>query len=174
MSLPSTPSFRKANAEINKIVYDLAQQWNLQLQIRDTTWSPSKTTNEPIDQEIFSCIRFLFFKDRLALDSAITQFEQHAKTIQSAWRFKPRAESDVIPSRTNDHSAKREDSLAVEVAIDEENSANLKECLLAKIKLAYNCVKQGEKYTVGNEKVEDTSEQIQCQIGLLIHHCYPY
>jgi len=171
MSLPSTPSTRKANAEINKLVYDLTQRWNLQLRIRDATWSPSKSTNEPIDQEILSCIRFLFFKDGSALDSAITQFEQHAKTIRSAWRFKPRAESDVIPSRTLDQSTKREDSLAVEVAIDEEVSANLKGCLLAKIKLAYNCVKQGEKYLVGNEKVEDTSVQIQCKIGSQIHHC---
>lgn len=127
MSLPSTPSTRKANAEIKKIVYDLVQKWNLQLPIRDATWSPSKSPNEHIDQQILSCIRFLFFKDRSALDSAITRFEQHAKTIQSEWRFKPRAESDVIPYRTEYQSAKREEFLAVEVALDEKVSANLKE-----------------------------------------------
>lgn len=166
MSLPSTPSSRKANAEINKIVYGLAQQWNLPLPIRDESWSPSKSTKEHIDEQILSCIRFLFFKDRSALDNVITQFEQHAKTIQSDWRFKPRGESDVVPSRTHDQSAKRDETLATEAAVDEKTSADLKKCLLAKIKPVYDCVREGKNYTVGNDKTKDINVEIQCQIRL--------
>lgn len=169
MSLPSTPSSRKANAEITKIVYDLTQQWNLQLPIRDESWSPSKSTKEHIDEQILSSIRFLFFKNRLALGSVITQFEQHAKSIRSDWRFKPRGESDVIPSRTHDQSAKRDEILAIEAAMDEKMSADLKKCLLAKIKPVYDRVRGGERYTEGNEKAKDTDVQIQCQIALQIH-----
>jgi len=109
---------------------------------------------------------FSVLQGPFGLGSAITRFEQHAKTIQSEWRFKPRAESDVIPYRTEYQSAKREEFLAVEVALDEKVSANLKECLLAKIKPVYECVKKDEKYTVGDEKARDISVQTQCQIRL--------
>ena len=169
MPVPSTPSKTKADEGINKIVDDLVQQWNLHLPIRDATWSPSKNTNQSIDQQILFCIRFLFFKDRSALDDSIAQFEKHARTIQSDWHFKPRAEADVIPSRTRHESARREELLAAQVDIGDKVTADLKECLLAKVKPAYDCVKRGEKY-IGETNASGGSVQKQCQIRLRSHH----
>ena len=166
MPVPSTPSSNQADADIYNIVLDLNQQWKLQLPIRDSTWSPSKSCSKSSDQQIHSCIRFLYFKDRSTLDDSIEQFRRHASVLKSDWQFKPRAEADLLPTRTRQQSATREQALAAEVAISEKESTELKECLLAKLKPAYETAKRGKKLNAENATVGDEAVQNPGQLQL--------
>ena len=173
MPVPSTPSSNQADADINNIVLDLNSHWNLQLPIPDSNWSPSKSCSEPRDQQIHSCIRFLYFKDRSTLNDSIEQFRRHASALKSNWQFKPRAESDLLPIRTRQQSATREQALAVEVAISEKESTELRDCLLAKLKPAYETAKRGQKLNVENATVADEAvrnpgqSQLECYDRLI-------
>ena len=154
-SAPSTPS-SKTNEEFNRLIYDLEQRWSLQLPVQDLTWSPAKNSNGPHDQQILSCIRFLFYKDRAALDISLGQFERHAGALHTNWLFKPQAEPDVLPSRTRYQSTRKEEALIAEVAASEQRSDELKECLLGNLKPVCDSVKQGKKYAT-----EDTRGQYE-------------
>ena len=131
---PKTPL--KADEGINRIISDLSVTWRLELPIRDKNWSPAKHDVQTVEQQIYSSVRFLFFKDPPALEAAINQFRRQAPSINSKWRFKPLAEADVIPSRTRLASARREESLVDQVEKDEKAIAELRECLLEKVQNA--------------------------------------
>ena len=131
---PKTPL--KADEGINRIILDLSAHWGLQLPTRDNNWSPAKQVNQSIEQQIYSSIRYLFFKDRSALEAAISQFERQAPTIDTEWRFKPKAEADVIPAPTRLAAARREQVLVNQVDKDEKAVTELRKCLLEKVQNA--------------------------------------
>lgn len=147
---PKTPL--KADEGINGIISELSAKWRLQLPLRDKNWSPAKHANQSVEQHIHSSIRYLFFKDRPALDDAIRLFERQASSIDTNWPFKPKAEADVIPARTRLAAApseeSREEFLVNQVDKDENTIAELRECLLGKLQSAcrdYNQRKDQEE-----------------------------
>lgn len=150
-SIPSTPS-KKADEDINRLIDDLEQRYNLQLPIRDPTWSPAKNTNASTDQQILSCIKYLYFKDRSALTSSIEQFEGHASAIGSKWIFKPKGEPDTLPRH---QAAKGEETLVAEADIDDKKSLELKECLLEKLRVPYDDIKHGKRKIDGHARTGD-------------------
>ena len=135
MEAPKTPSKTRDDG-INSIVKTLCAKWGLKLPIRDTPWSPSKIPHPgAVEEKVLGKIRFLYFKDRDALDGAIKQFEEHAHYIYSKWKFKPRAELDVLPSLAPSESALRRDSarrrddVTVSEGVTAELAENLLHCL---------------------------------------------
>ena len=132
MEAPKTPTKARDDG-INSIVKSLCSKWGLKLPIRDTPWSPSKIPHPgAVEERVLVRIRFLFFKDRDALDSAVKQFEDHAPYVFSEWKFKPQAELEVLPSLPSSESALRRDSalLRDDVTVTERVTAELAENLL--------------------------------------------
>ena len=102
---PETPT--KADDKFEDIVYRLNIEWGLQLPTSDDEmpWSPScagKTTDKGT---ILRKMRFLYYRHRKALDDSVTCFKEEAGTIFSDWKFKPRADLNVIPSCASSKSA---------------------------------------------------------------------
>lgn len=150
MPEPSTPS--KADEGITKIISGLSARWALQLTIRDKSWSPAKHSAllQTTEQQIHSAIRYLFFKDRAALDSAIGQFERQAPGIKSKWQFKPRAEADVIPRRTRAGQASSSEDLVAQAEEDEKASEELRQCLFAKLQAARKSCNESKERVRGH------------------------
>lgn len=100
---PSTPTKAiKADSDINTRVQNLALKWDLQIPLRDTSWSPSRSSNKSSEQQIYASVRWLYFTDESALDYAVAKFENYAG---KNWVAKPRADPDVLTSRNTRASA---------------------------------------------------------------------
>ncbi|MCJ1473561.1 hypothetical protein MMC13_002212 [Lambiella insularis] len=128
MSLPTTPS--KKGEEINRIVWDLNSKWGLELPIRSAPQSPSKIPNpHGRAEKICNRIRFLFFRDNEALQTACKRFDHHAKQISAQWIYKPRADTDTLPSRATGSSLQNESWLKRN-DVDENTRNALEETLL--------------------------------------------
>lgn len=94
---PRTPN--KAHDYLNGIIKSLSAKWSLNLPIRETPWSPSRIENpDDAGEKILSRMRFLYFKDRKALDGVIYSFEDWARPVISDWKWKPRQEPGTIPT----------------------------------------------------------------------------
>ncbi|MCJ1464994.1 hypothetical protein MMC07_003609 [Pseudocyphellaria aurata] len=120
--IPRTPT--KANEEIGRITDLLASRWGLQFPVRDGTYSPCSPSKikDPKDQ-VVSCIRFLTFKDPIALNNALQRFEEHAETIFSKWKYKPCADQDVLPRRPHAESPLHRDTFLRRSEVIETASA---------------------------------------------------
>lgn len=135
MEAPRTPT-KSRDDGINTIAKKLCAKWGLKLPIRDTPWSPSKISHPgAIEEKVLARIRFLYFKDREALDEAVKQFEDHAPYIYSEWFFKPQAELNVLPSLAPSDSALRRetalrrDDVTVSACVAAALAENLLHCL---------------------------------------------
>lgn len=97
---PKTPTTRgKADEKIEQLKQSLSAKWNISLPERGATWSPSHRDLSRLDEKICTSIQFLYFRNAAALDIAIQDFEKNARNVYSQWQYKPKAETDVIPSR---------------------------------------------------------------------------
>lgn len=158
MPNPGTPL--KADEGINGIILDLSAKWRLQLPLRDKNWSPAKHANQSVEHQIHSSIRYLYFKDRPALDEAIRQFERQAPSIDTKWPFKPKADADVIPTRTRLAAARREEFLINQVDKEEKAVAELRKCLLEKLQNA------SREYNKRKEQEESKRTELQAKAAL--------
>ena len=90
---PSTPTKAiKADIDINTRVQYLALKRGLQIPLRDTSWSPSRSSNKSSEQHIFVYVRWLYFTDEFALVYAVAKFENYAG---KNWVAEPRADLAV-------------------------------------------------------------------------------
>lgn len=140
---PSTPS--KADDGIEKIKRSLSQDWGLNLPPRDASWSPSRRDPNRLEDRILARIQFLYFKGG-ALALAIGDFEKRAITLYSEWRYKPRGESSVLPSREPGDSALRRDFLHRRDPPEEAGIKMLTETLLLCLDQMSERVRSGEKF----------------------------
>lgn len=143
MLQPSTPS--KADDGIEQIKRSLAQRWAIDLPPRDTNWSPSRRDPNRLEDKILARVQYLYFKGG-ALPLAINDFEQRAISIYSEWRYKPRAESTVLPSREPGDSALRRDYLRRREVPDESGVKMLTETLLLCLDQISERVRSGERF----------------------------
>lgn len=135
---PSTPS--KADDKIEEIKLSLAQKWGINLPPRDINWSPSRRDPNRLEDKILSRIQYLYFKGG-ALAIAVDEFENRAKAIYSEWRYKPRADSSVLPTCPGGDSYLRRRDLPDEGAVQ-----LLTETLLLCLDQVSDRVRSGERF----------------------------
>ncbi len=114
MSLPTTPS--KADDPIERAKQSLTANWGIKFPPRDPVASPSKRDSNAIDERIHSYIQYLYYskstiEGATPLNFTLAEFDQEAPNIISSWQFKPRAETGVIPTRSQTDSSLRRDFL---------------------------------------------------------------
>lgn len=106
MAAPQTP--HRPHGSVDGIVSELNSRCGLGLPIRGEAWSPSESRgSQSKENEIVNSIRILYFQDNEFLQKALDDFDMKADQIHSEWRFKPRAEVDVIPRQNRRRSAPR-------------------------------------------------------------------
>ena len=96
MTPPQSPG-REGEA-VDNLARDITARYGINLPIRGTTWSPSKTRSlrGPGD-EILNRLQYLFYADKERLQRILDDFDKKAEEIRTEWKCKPRAESNVIP-----------------------------------------------------------------------------
>lgn len=162
MLAPQTP--KKAGDEIDRIEQSLAAKWGLRFPVRDSAWSPSRRDPNSLEDKIHGRIKYLYYVKgpaEGALEYAIAQFEQHASSIASKWQFKPRAESDVVPSRTYDKSTSNGGFLVKRQDLGEAATKELMECLHATLSRVAEKAIVGQPYMLATDlakSVEATEE----------------
>ena len=72
--VPVTPS-GKSHKQIDQIVRKLAIDHDIALPQRENGWSPSKSRSDSSDN-CYSCIKYLFFADRISMHRAIADFKE--------------------------------------------------------------------------------------------------
>ena len=150
MPPPITPS--KADDGIERIKRDLEAKWGFRFPQRDITWSPSKADPRASADRAQTALQYLYWRsgtDKAALHSALAEFDHHAQTIKSQWVFKPKAESNVLPtSRNPSNFLSRQDLLPP------EGQEQLMVCLYAKLKSWADKIKSGQSYTAPGDVVD--------------------
>jgi hypothetical protein len=113
---PSTPR-RKRHPDwsVKKILRDLNQEYNLGLDLRDTsTLTPSARQERAKYDENFrrwslidAGVRFLLFKDANAWQNALHGFRYEARAVSQNWIRKPLGDPDTLPSSAEIRKATR-------------------------------------------------------------------
>ena len=150
MSFPCTP--KKADEGISVIVRDLSAKWSLQIPPRSELYSPARDSRpERVEDQVYSRIRYLYYRNRDALNYAIDKFEKYAPMVFSQWQFKPHGDLDVLPIRSTHDSALRRDSFLRRSEITEDAAAELTRSLLRFLDDVAARVKSNVDYKDPNE-----------------------
>ncbi|KAG8529683.1 uncharacterized protein KY384_005164 [Bacidia gigantensis] len=139
----------KEDDGITRLKQSLSARWGMRFAARDNSWSPSKRDPTSLDDKIHGCIQYLFWRkgnEAAALDYALAQFERHAPAIVADWVFKPRAEADVIPTRSSKDSSVNREFLKRRNELTDDNNQTLKQCLLQKLNEVADKLKRGASY----------------------------
>lgn len=122
---PVTPS--KPKDDVIHIIDRLNLRWKLQFSKNDLA-SPRKAPSDEAERPSQECvrrIRFIFYKNRPALEGVINNFEDWGKTLASEWRWKPKQERGTLPSRLPEESFLLRNSLLEKVDITEQKRDEL-------------------------------------------------
>lgn len=150
---PKTPKKAlNADNEINSRIQSLSAAWNLELPIRDASWSPSSNPVQPIEEKIYERIKFLYWQKGQVLDNVLAEFEKQANTN---WVFKRHAEPDVLPSG-GAKSITRQDSFLRKRNISDNEAAELRKLLFDVLKDATDKIKAGVSHRSENTLREGT------------------
>lgn len=155
--IPRTPT--KANDEIGKITDLLASRWGLQFPVRDGTYSPCSPSKvkDPKDQ-VVNCIRFLVFKDPIALTDALKRFEENAEIIFSKWKYKPYADQDVLPRRPLAESPLHRDTFLRRSEVTETATDELMKSLVHNLVQAVENIKKTQQNSSRKDYESATSQ----------------
>ncbi|KAL8781213.1 MAG: hypothetical protein Q9213_006106 [Squamulea squamosa] len=127
MSLSATPT--GADDEIRRITLDLSAKWSLRFP-QPGLRSPAKRNNENPEEQVLSRLRYLYFRNRNALNQAIDCFERIAPELLAGWIVKNHAEPDVLPSRTRSGAARQDNYLFKRPALNDKQASDLMQALL--------------------------------------------
>ena len=122
---PVTPSKQKEDPRTT--INHLNSRWKLDLREADLCSSHSKSAEVPAEpsQLCVKIVRFLFYQNRPALERVISNFEEWARGIASAWRWKPRQERGTLPLRQPEESMLLQNFLVEKVDMTESKRAEL-------------------------------------------------
>lgn len=81
---PRTPSV-KGHDQINSIITDLEQRYNVGFRPRDASWSPSTRHKSLVDQ-CYERIKYLHFSSEVSLQRALTLFHNDAHLVDRPHR----------------------------------------------------------------------------------------
>ena len=147
---PSTPTKAiKADNDINTRVQNLSLKWGLQLPVRDTSWSPSRSSNKSSEQQIYAYVRWLYFKDQSALDYAVANFENHAGKY---WVAKPRADPDLLPSRNSRAGTRQDTFMRTRDIPSDREATEFKDQLLEVLKGTADKIRDGLPYRIDTDQ----------------------
>ena len=169
MSLPSTPT-KGSNSDdaINTLIQTVSATWNLQLPLRDASWSPSKKLGYPAENDIiYKRVKFLYWQNKPALNCAMAEFERRAT---SNWVPKPQADPDVLPSRSI-RANTRQDTFLKKRSISDKEAAELRNVLSDVLKTVTERIKNGLPYTFENAQQKGYSAQMNRSYLMLINRC---
>ena len=154
MPPPITPS--KADDEIERIKRDLEAKLGFTFPPRDQTWSPQKADPKSSADRAQTALQYLYYRDKAALYSALADFDHHAQAIKSQWVFKPKADSNVLP--TNRHPS---NFLSKQDLLPPEAQEQLMACLYAKLKSAADKIKSGQPHTAPGRVVDSVEAKTE-------------
>lgn len=101
----TTPVSSSGVEAVDNLVTEINARYGTILPIRGPTWSPSKARgSNKLGNEVVDRIRFLYYKDNALLQKILDDFDKKADLIHTEWKFKPRAEEDVIPRHETSRS----------------------------------------------------------------------
>ena len=141
---PTTPS--KADNDIEGLKTSLSAKWGIKFPPRDLVWSPSRRDLSRLEDRIHERIRFLYFQKDGSLTYAIDQFERHAASVYSHWRFKPRGELDVVPTREASENGLGRDFLHKRAPLGDDAVKELTESLWNNLSQIAERVRKGEEF----------------------------
>jgi hypothetical protein len=88
---------------LDNILLDLNARWNLDLRQLHGEAAARLESTPSLVKRCSARLRYLFYRD-VNLDALLADFNTRASTIFSGWIHKPRAESDVLASRSKSDS----------------------------------------------------------------------
>ncbi len=155
---PKTPS--SAGHQIDNLIQRLLADCGLQYSRREEKWSPSRRDPNSLQDKIHGCIQYLYYRKgpaRGALDHAIKQFEAHAPSIKSEWRFKPLSDPAVVHIGSDPStSAPRKDFLHKRGDLSHTAVRELLESLYHQLSIVADRVRIGEPFDGSNETMKPT------------------
>ena len=163
---PVTPS--KSSDGIEHVKQALSAKWGFYFPPRHN--SPSRRNPNDIEEKIHNLIQFLFWRkgfDAGALEYALGQFERQAPDVVSNWAFKPKADSDVLPTRPLQESSLKADFLNKRPSLDDIQMKELMVCLYENLNKIAEKIKSGQSFiqppimeiVSSIEAVEDASHE---------------
>ena len=109
VSGPFTP--QKKDDPINSFVRSLNAKWNLELPIKDGQYSPSKRTDPASKEEqLFGLIKYLHYKNSIALQNAVAAFEHEALDLEASERDQQHTIQHLNKNDIGFYFPKRKDS----------------------------------------------------------------
>lgn len=166
MQTPQTPSRAKADREIEAIKRSLSEEWGLIFPPFNALNSPSRndaSDEKPLEDKVHGWIQFLYWRRERSqhgaggLSYALNEFAHQAPSIVSAWKFKPGADPQVLPSRHMRESQVKVDFLHKRPYHKEKEAKDLMECLYNKLSLVGGKVKKDEVYYIQDDTAVRTS-----------------
>ncbi|KAL9027391.1 MAG: hypothetical protein Q9196_004077 [Gyalolechia fulgens] len=156
---PETPT--RPDDGIQRITLDLSAKWGLRFppQVRQ---SPAKRDRDRPDEQALSRLRWLYFHDlrnnQAATQYAIQCFERFAPKLLAGWVAKPRAEQDVLPTRTRSATARHQDFLFQKPTPSDSQLSDLMQALLRYLDEAIDGIKKGAVFATNEESQGDGGE----------------
>lgn len=154
---PVTPSKQKEDPRTT--INHLNSRWKLDLREEDLCSPYSESAEVPAEPSrlCVKIVRFLFYQNRPALESVISNFEEWARGIASAWRWKPRQERGTLPLRQPEDSMLLQNFLVEKVDMTESKRAELIAHLVDLLKDECYLLKKGPPEFKPNGKVKGTA-----------------
>lgn len=147
----------KADDPIQHITTDLSAKWGLRFPPQ-VLQSPAQRDRKRPEEQVLSRLRFLYFHDKktnqAATTYAINCFERFAPKLLAGWVVKPRADEDVLPTRTRSGSARRHGFLSTKPTLSDEQASDLMRALLRYLVEAIEGIDKGAIFTIEEEPQE--------------------
>ena len=144
----------KADDEIGRITTDLSAKWGLQFP-PPILRSPAKIDRERLDEKALSRLRYVFFYDwknnRAATKYAIESFEQFAPKLLAGWIPKPRADDDVLPTRTRSATSRQQTFLSKRPTLNDEQASDLMLAFLRFLDETIEAIRKGAVFAVDTQ-----------------------
>lgn len=149
IQIPTTSTPTKKREEIEKLRNWLSSEWGLTYTEHDPVYKP---------------IRFLTFQKgdaEGALQHAFDLFDEAARKLRSDWITKPRADTDLLPSRVSEHLYSKDNFLQKQGIPRKDEQNLLMNSLLEKVTLVCNRLRANLPYR--EEPMKQSVEHVSCE-----------
>ncbi|KAL8691947.1 MAG: hypothetical protein Q9218_002929 [Villophora microphyllina] len=161
-----TDNLPHADDEIGRITTSLSAKWDLRFP-PPVARSPATINQERPEEKVLARLRYLFFYDRknsrAATKYAIDCFEQFAPKLLAGWVEKPRAEVDVLPTRTRSATIRQQGFLSTKPTLNDEQAHDLMQRLLGYLDETISAIRKGAIFSV------EEPPQVKEVVSSLIH-----
>lgn len=175
---PETPT--KKDDPIERITAELSAKWGLRFP-PPVFQSPAQRDRTRPEEQALGRLRYLYFHDKkhsqAATRYAIDGFERLAPKLLAGWIAKPRADEDVLPTRTRSGTARQQEFLAKKPRLTDEQASDLMQAFLRQLIEAKEGIDKGAIFPIKEEPQEisyvpDSKRQEQIRLAEDAEHNY--